>query len=98
MQLIDNYLMCFSEDTRDIRSVAHEDRFERLRRDQPDATRISEKPLLRTRRDVAMPPMYGNVELLAKLVETAPLIVNQCFQRSNVHSADALACVFGHQP
>ena len=76
--------------------VDHE-RFQRFRRDLQDARGLLHQlPLLRLR-DVSVPAINSNSRLLAQLVQTPELVVDQCFKRCDIEHADTLRRFFIQQ-
>ena len=94
MDLVDHNEPQIMKERRDLHVLVDHERFQRFRRDLQDARGLLHQLPLLGLRDVSVPAIDSNSLLLAQLVQTPELVVDQCLERCDIEHADTLGRLF----
>ena len=89
MDLVDDHIAQVAKHARDRHVLMDQERLERLGRNLQDAARFFDQLSLVRLRDVAMPVPDRDIGLFAEVVEANELVVDECFEGTNVEGAHA---------
>ena len=94
VNLVDDHIAQVAKHARDRHVLMDQERLERFGRNLQDAARLFNELCLVRLRDVAMPVPDGDIGLFAEVVEADELIIDECFEGTNVEGAYACGRVF----
>ena len=90
MDLVDHDEPQVAEQRRDLRVLVDHHGFQRFRGDLQDARRLAQEFPFPRLRHIAVPAVHVDAFLLAQLVQTSELVVDQGLQRRDIQHTDAL--------
>src|SRR5262245_58079123 len=89
VKLVDDNVGQRSEHMLQFGPAADEQSLQRLWCNQQDSSRRSQDFGLPLSTDIAMPTMYGDVELLAQVFKSLKLVVDECLEWPDVEGSDS---------